>query len=129
MEATLYYKIESYRKLCLQKDIVELNQWMQIIEESNTEINALITIEKHLINKNTIHVNLLGLRRKNTLVMASMCNYEQELKYELEYTRNEYNTLRSKTHEIKRTEFLRVFSEYQTLKNEIYKILSRFRLR
>ena len=66
--------------------------------------------------------------RKNVLMTASLCKYEQELKIEYEYGKTEYSIIRSKYHEDKRKQFEQLIGEYDFFKNQLYSILKRFRL-
>lgn len=121
--------IESKRRLFLQKDLFELLQWMNEIEFIHVELTALSKIERQLIKKTAIDVNIKGLRRKSTLLLGIFCKYEQRIKNEIDYGKNDYDIKRSKEHEKQRELFLDFIMEYRNLKSEINSWIGQFRLR
>lgn len=127
MESTLPYKIDVQRRLCIKKDMVELSHWINTIENINVELNYLSVIEKQLLKNSSIVKNSQGLRRKNTLIMASFCQYEQQLRTEFEYGKREYDTLRVKGHDRKRDDYSLLIQEFWKLKTSIYKMLLMFK--
>ena len=129
MEITLSYKIDAHRILCIKKDLIELSQWIDTSENIHVELDHLKVIEKQLIKNNTIQINLQGLRRKNTLIMGSFCQYEQELIKELEYGKREYDLARAKEHEKKRDHYSVLINEFRDLKKIIYINLSKYQRR
>ena len=129
METTLPYKIESHRKLCIKKDLIELGQWIDTIENINSELDHLKLIEQQLIKSSSIQINLQGLRRKSILVMGSLCQYEQELRKEFEYGKREYDLARAKEHEKRRDHYSAVIEEFRKLKIIIYVNLSKYQRR
>ncbi len=129
METTLIYKIEAHRKLCIKKDLIELSQWIDTIENINAELDHLKLIEKQLIQNNTIRIHFQGLRRKNTLVMGSLCQYEQELRKEFEYGKQEYDLARAKEHENRKDHYSALILEFRKLKRIIYENLSKYHRR
>ncbi len=126
METTLIYKIEGHRKLCIKKDIIELSQWIDTIEGISKELDHLKLIEKKFIIGGSVQISLQGLRRKNTLLMGSLCQYEQELIKEFEYGKREYDVTRAKEHEKRRNHFSAVIEEFRQLKKIIYLNLSKY---
>ena len=129
MKIELPYIIDAHRKLCIKKDLIELSQWIDSLSTLNTELEQLKLIEKQLFKNSTIETNLLGLRRKNTLVMGMLCKYEQELNTEFEYGDMEYDVLRAKEHEKKRDVYITVGQEFIQLKNSIYHNLLKYQRR
>ena len=129
MEITLSYKIDAHRILCIKKDLIELSQWIETLESINSELDYLKLIEQQLIKRGSIQINLQGLRRKNTLVMGSFCQYEQELIKELEYGKREYDLARAKEHEKKRDHYSVLINEFRDLKKIIYVYLSKYHRR
>lgn len=119
--------LETKRRLFLQKDLFELLQWMDEIDFIHTELNAISIIEKQLIKKNSTSIKIQGLRRKNTLTMAVLCRYEQAIKKEIEYGKQDYNAIRSKEHEKQRGFFMDLVMEYRNLKNEVNNYLCQFK--
>tara|TARA_R110002020_G_scaffold177001_5_gene369732 strand:- start:612 stop:992 length:381 start_codon:yes stop_codon:yes gene_type:complete len=126
LETTLIYKIEGHRKLCIKKDIIELSQWIDTIEGISKELDHLKLIEKKFIIGGSVQISLQGLRRKNTLLMGSLCQYEQELIKEFEYGKREYDVTRAKEHEKRRNHFSAVIEEFRQLKKIIYLNLSKY---
>ena len=129
MKIALPYLIDAHRKLCIKKDLIELSQWIDSLSTLNTELEQLKLIEKQLLKNSTIETNLLGLRRKNTLVMGMLCKYEQELNTEFEYGDMEYDVLRAKEHEKKRDVYTALGQEFIQLKNSIYHSLLKYQRR
>jgi hypothetical protein len=129
LKIELPYKINVHRKLCIKKDIIELNQWIDTLSALNTELEQLKLIEKQLLKNSMIETNLLGLRRKNTLVMGMLCKYEQELNTEYEYGAKEYDGFREKEHEKKRDAFTALGQEFIQLKQMIYHNLLKYQRR
>jgi len=129
LEIDLPYKIDAHRRLCIKKDLIELGQWIDRLSNINIEFNYLKLIEKQLIKDSRIEMDVLSLRRKNTLLMGLLCKYEQELKTEYEYGKIEYDLTRAKVHEKKRAVHAAFIQEFAQLKNGIYQKLSKFRLK
>lgn len=129
MESELTYEVEVHRKLCIQKDIIETSQWIDVLAQFNTEMSHLLIIEKQLIKSNIIETNILGIRRKNTLVVAALCKYEKELTAQLEYSKAEYNMQSANEHEKKRAIFMNMNNDFNVLKNAIYTQLSKYQRR
>lgn len=121
--------IESKRRLLLQKDLFELLHWMDDIEFIHGELNVLSIIEKQLIKKTSLSIKIQGTRRKNTLTLSALCKYEQRIKKEIEYGKEDYDIKRSKEHEKQRDIFLDLVKEYRHLKSEINKLICQFQLR
>lgn len=126
---TLPYKIETSRKLCIKKDCIELSQWIDSLSMINSELDQLKVIEKQLLKMSTIEVNLQGLRRKNTLIMATLCKYDQELRTEYEYGKREYDSVRANEHEKKRETLSNLLKEFNALKRTIYTSLTKYQRR
>jgi hypothetical protein len=129
LKIALPYLIDAHRKLCIKKDLIELSQWIDSLSSLNTELEQLKLIEKQLLKNSTIETNLLGLRRKNTLVMGMLCKYEQVLNTEFEYGEIEYDVLRAKEHEKKRDVYITVGQEFIQLKKSIYHNLLKYQRR
>ena len=129
MSSISAYKIDVHRRLCIKKDVNELNLWMSMLEDFNTVLDHLKTIEKQLIKNSSVSNSIKAFRRKNILMMASICKYEQELKTEYEYGKTEYNDLRSKYHEQRRQNYLYFLNEQSIFKNQVYTQLKRYKSR
>jgi hypothetical protein len=121
--------LESKRRLFLQKDLFELLQWMDEIEFIHTELNTFTIIEKQLIKKNSMSLKIQALRRKNTLIMSALCKYEQLIKNEIEYGKQDYDIKRSKEHEKQRELFLSLLKEFRFLKSEVNTFVCQFHIR
>jgi hypothetical protein len=129
LEIDLPYKTDAHRRLCIKKDLIELGQWIDMLSNINIEFNYLKLIEKQLLKDSRIEIDVLSLRRKNTLLMGLLCKYEQELKTEYEYGKIEYDVKRAKVHEKKRAVHSAFIQEFAQLKNGIYQKLSKFQLK
>ncbi|MEY8847952.1 hypothetical protein AB9K26_04015 [Psychroserpens sp. XS_ASV72] len=127
MNTISIYKVDAYRRLCISKDLKELELWMHTLESFNHELDHFTCLEKQLIKNGSISNEIKAIRRKNILTMASLCKYEQELKTEYEYGKTEYNEVRLKYHLQKRENYLKLKEEYSTFKNKVFNILKRFR--
>ncbi|WP_435133605.1 hypothetical protein [Formosa sp. A9] len=119
-------EFEAKRRLLLQKDFLELQQWMDTVEYIHEELNIFGIIEKQLIINTAVASNIQALRRENTLVLSNLCRYEQQLKNELEYGKNDYNHIRSKDHERQQAFFKNHISDYRKLKKSVYNLMLRF---
>lgn len=120
------YKMELHRKICIKKDFMDLRLWMQIIENNNSMLSHFITLEKQLIKDPEIASALMGMRRKNTLVMGSLCKHEQELKKEFSYGKVPYDTPRFELHERKRESFNELQEKHSDLINVVCSRLRAF---
>tara|TARA_R110002049_G_scaffold159800_3_gene324832 strand:- start:7298 stop:7687 length:390 start_codon:yes stop_codon:yes gene_type:complete len=120
------YKIDVQRRLCIQKDLNELNAWISTLEFFNSELDHLSIIEKQLIKNASVSSTILALRRKNVLNMATLCKYEQELKTEYEYGKVEYDLNRLKVHEQRREHYLKLVEECNTFKNQFYMLVRKY---
>ncbi len=120
-------KLETYRVLCLKKDLVELNYWMEMVEAINAEISEMIYIEQHLIKNSNMQNSLSSIRRKNTLVMGKFCQYEVNLKKEINYSQQAYDLTRAKEHEKKRDLFYDLIAGFRKNKHLFYQQLKRMR--
>ncbi|MBF4984355.1 hypothetical protein FNJ87_17270 [Nonlabens mediterrranea] len=127
MDTVILNKLNAYRRLFIRKDLIELSQWMESIDDINLEIEQFKLVEKQLIKSDTLVTDLVGLRRKNTLVMGSFCNYELDLKKEYEFGKREYDLSRAKEHEKKRYQYLQLIQEFKILKNKIHTELMKYK--
>jgi len=123
------HNIDTHRRLCIRKDLIEVSQWIDMLTHFNAEIEQLKTIEKQLLKSSMIETTILGIRRKNTLVVAALCQYEKELTTELEYGTLEYTIPRAKHHEKKRDVFMAMIQEQNQLKSSIYNNLIKYERR
>lgn len=129
MKIISIHKINLQRRLFIKKDLSELSLWINTLVFFNSELDNLNIIEKQLIRNPSISSTIQGLRRKNILTMATLCKYEQDLKTEFEYGKNEYDQARAKIHEIKRDQYTQLIGEHNAFKNQIYKVLKKFQLK
>lgn len=127
MENELLYKIDAHRRLCIKKDLIELNMWIDTLTILNTELSQLLVIEKQLLQNITIETTLLGVRRKNTLVLAALCKYEQGLNSEYEYGKVIYDVKRAKEHEKKRDSYTELMHDFYALRKSVYTMLSTYK--
>lgn len=126
METALTYKTDYQRRLCIKKDLIELSQWIDVLTALNNELDQLKRIDKQFLRSGRIEADLQGLRRKNTLLMGTLCKYEQELTSEYEYGKREYDVARAKEHEKKRDLYSVVILEFRKLKTQIYDDLLKY---
>lgn len=129
MNNILLHKLDNQRRLCIQKDLKELNLWLYGLEQFNTKLDCFSTLEKQLIQSASVANLIKALRRKNVLVMATFCKYNQELKNEFEYGKTEYNEVRAKWHEKKREEYKLLLQECTAFEMHIYKLLMQYNLK
>jgi hypothetical protein len=115
--------------LCIKKDLIELSQWSDVIEDINTDLDHFKIIERQLIKSTSMANHLQGLRRKNTLVMGALCQYERELRKEFEFGKRDYDINRAKEHEKKRDLLIDMVEHFRKLKSSIYGSLSSFHRR
>ncbi len=123
------HKIDEQRRLFIKKDLIELSQWINTLEHINTEFNYLHIIEKQLVKNQEAFSMIKSLRRKNTLLMGSLCKYEQQLRKELEFGSRTYDLLRAKEHEGKRDKYQSFIIEFTDLRTKFYKTLLKFQRR
>ncbi|MCL5128419.1 hypothetical protein [Algibacter sp. L4_22] len=129
MDNILIHRIDNQRRLCIQKDLRELNLWLYTLEQFNNKLDCFNVLEKQLIQSSSISNLIKALRRKNVLIMGTFCKYSQELKNEFEYGKTEYNEARSKLHEKKREQYKSLLQECTAFETHIYKLLMRFKLK
>lgn len=127
MKTELFYVEESNRILCIEKDIIELLGWIEALTQINEDISYFKLFDNQLIKNIGLTNQLISFRRRNTLLLASNCTYEKELKQELAYGKNVYNKARARVHEKKRDEFIQLLKDFTTLKNIVYKQLVKFK--
>lgn len=120
---------DDHRKLCIKKDLFELNDWIETLTIINEEIDYLHVLEKNLIKDHSLQMSLKSVRRKNTLLMAIHCKYEKSLKIEYEYGKGVYDLRRAKEHEKKRLVHSSFTSEFARLKKILYQKLCNFKRR
>src|SRR5690606_14401624 len=123
----LYKIIESNRRLFLQKDLFDLLQWIEHIEHIDTELNAFSTLNKHLLKNQATALKIQTIRRKNTLTMRLLCKYEQYIKRDIEYGKDDYDLKKTKEHEKHRALIKDMDKEFRQLKFTIYQMLSQFK--
>lgn len=129
MNNILTHKIDNQRRLCIQKDLKELNLWLYTLEQFNNKLDCFNTLEKQLIQSASVSNTIKVLRRKNVLIMGTFCKYSQELKNEFEYGKTEYNEVRAKWHEKNREEYKKLLQECTAFEMHIYKVLMRYKLK
>ncbi|MCB0462666.1 MAG: hypothetical protein R2816_06745 [Flavobacteriaceae bacterium] len=129
MNNTLTYKLDTQRRLFIKKDLEELNLWISSLENFNVELDHFSAIEKQLIRDHSTLSLIQGLRRRNVLCMAMLCKYNQELTTEYDYGKTEYNLSRAKIHDKKREQFLEHLKEFNSFKNNFYKLLMKYKLK
>ena len=129
MQIELPYKIDAQRRLCIKKDLIELSQWIDALTNFNAEMDYFAIIVKQLIKDQRMSTNLQSLRRKNTLLLALLCKYEQALKTEYEYGKQEYDITRAKEHEKKRDSYADFIGEFTQYKSRVYNRLAQFQRR
>ena len=120
---SLTHKIDLHRRLCILKDLNEIELWIYILESINDELDHFNSIEKQLIKNESVANNIKALRRKMILAIATFCKYEQELKVEYEYGDVVYDAKRYKHHEQKRESYLQLMKDYNAFKIHIYTLL------
>lgn len=120
-------EFETKRRLLLQKDFLELQEWINTVEYVHEELNYFSIMEKQIIINSSLATNILGFRRKNTLVLSALCKYDQQLKNELEYGKTDYDHIRSKEHEKQQTYFKNHITDYRKLKKSIFTLILRFK--
>lgn len=123
------FLIDDHRKLCIKKDLIELNDWIETLSIINEEIDYLHVLEKNLIKDHSLQLSLKSLRRKNTLLMAIHCKYEKSLKTEYEYGKEAYDFRRAKEHEKKRITHSAFTIEFSVLKKKFYQKLCNYKRR
>ncbi|MDW5288491.1 hypothetical protein [Formosa sp. PL04] len=122
----MQFKVDENRRLFIKKDILEISQWTDDLEYKNTEINEFSVLNRQLVKSERIQSLIQDFRRRNTLAMGVLCRYDQSLRQELEFGKNEYDIQRAKLHEKKRVEYLTLIKEYRALKTDIYQHLTQF---
>ncbi|MCL6220262.1 hypothetical protein [Zunongwangia pacifica] len=123
MNINFFKQVYSYRELCIKKDLREVAMWELFLEDINEELGDLLKLEKRMINDLRLANTLQGMRREVILCTAGLCRFEQELKKELEYGKNEYGDQHINLYEKHRMRYLRIFEKYLLLKKSIHKRL------
>lgn len=127
MSTNTVHKIDTHRRLCILKDLKELELWLQSLEGFNEDLNHFKIIDNQIVKNDLVSKKIKALQRKTVLMIASLCKYEQELKTEYEYGKVEYNTLRLKIHVQRQQNYLLLLKEQQEFKVLIFKHLRRFK--
>ncbi|MFB9053669.1 hypothetical protein ACFFVB_11340 [Formosa undariae] len=123
----MQFKVDENRRLFIKKDILEISQWTDDLESKNNEINTFSILNRQLVKCEKIQSLIQDFRRRNTLAMAALCKYEQNLRQELEFGSVEYDVQRAKVHEKKRVEYLMFIKDYRVLKTTIYNQLTQYK--
>tara|TARA_Y100000815_G_C13078288_1_gene400935 strand:- start:255 stop:626 length:372 start_codon:yes stop_codon:yes gene_type:complete len=121
------YKIDEHRRLCLYKDIKEVELWLYNLETINEDLNHFKIIEKQLVKNSSLAYKIRANQRTNVLLTANLCKYESELKTELEYSKTEYDHVRVKHHMQKRKNYIDHIQSYAEFKNQVYRVLLIFK--
>lgn len=123
------FQNELNRKLFIKKDILEVRQWIQSLEDNNLLLSHFLNLEKQLIQQPTIAAGIITFRSKNTLTIGQMCKYELELKQEFDNGSATYDQQRALLHEKKRSLFKDLNKEQSQLSNKVFEkllLLKRF---
>lgn len=123
MDIDLLKRIEKHRQLCIKKDLFDLSNWIDTLTYINTEISLLKTICQQQLKEYSVQGHFNAVRRKNTLLLAKLCKYEQQLHTDYEYGKKEYDVQRFREHEAKRNSYYSFLKEFRTFKKAIYKAL------
>ena len=123
----MQFKVDENRRLFIKKDILDVSQWTDDLESKNDDISTFNILNRHLVKCEKIQNVILDFRRRNTLIMAALCKYEQSLRHELEYGDIAYDVQRAKIHEKKRAEYLNFIKDYRDLKSSIYNQLIQYK--
>ena len=126
MEIELSYREDIHRRLCIKKDLIELTQWIDTLTVLNDELSQLKLIEKQLLKDRDVESALIGIRRNNTLIMGTLCKYEQELDNEYEFGKRIYDVTRAKEHEKKRVIYAELMQDFYQLRKAIYRLLTAY---
>ncbi|MDN3665527.1 hypothetical protein ACFFU1_16240 [Algibacter miyuki] len=129
MDHILLHRIDNQRRLCIQKDLKELNLWLYTLEQFNNKLDCFIVLEKRLIQNPSVENLIKALRRKNVLLTGAFCKYSQDLKIEFEYGKTEYNEARAKLHDKRREQYKLILKEFTDFETHIYKLLMRYKLK
>ncbi|WP_431110620.1 hypothetical protein [Winogradskyella poriferorum] len=121
------YKVDEHRRLCLYKDLKEIELWLYNLEIINEDLNHFKTLEKQLIKSDSLVYKIKANQRTNVLLMAGLCKYENELKTELGYSKTKYDNVRAKYHMQKRKSYVDYIQSYTKFKNEVYRVLLMFK--
>jgi hypothetical protein len=127
LEIDLSYREDIHRRLCIKKDLIELTQWIDTLTVLNDELSQLKLIEEQLLKDRDIESALMGIRRKNTLIMGTLCKYEQELDNEYEFGKRIYDVTRAKEHEKKRVIYTELMQDFYQLRKAIYRLLTAYK--
>ena len=127
MNTTHVFINDAQRKLCIKKDLIELSQWIEALENINTELDYLSAIDKQFLGNRSVSSNIQMIRRKNIGNMGSLCQYEQQLRKEFEYGKREYDVSRAKEHEKKRDQYSTIIIDFEQLKIIIYNNLLKYK--
>jgi len=99
--------------------MAEADEWIEGLEGLNHELGMLLLIEKHVLRDDRIRYDLLAWRRANTLTVADLCKYQQNIKTEMEYGRGGYHIAWVKTHEKYRARHKGHLSAYANFKIKV----------
>ncbi|MDR6300980.1 hypothetical protein [Mesonia maritima] len=122
-------KINETKSFFIKKDLLELQHWLTKLEENHQELDYVQVIHQQIIQDTETAYSLQQERRKNTLALASLCKYEQQLKKVLEYSYEVYDLDLAHQHEKKRVEFINTDKSFFAFKISFYKKLSKYNIR
>jgi hypothetical protein len=123
LNSTSSFTIEAQRKLFIKKDLIALSHWIDELEALDKELNSLKHLEQKVLKNAILSQNITTFRRKNTLAMGLLCQYEQVLRTEFEYGKAIYDVKSAKLHEKKQNEYLCIKKSFMLLKDSVYKLL------
>ncbi|MAU70582.1 MAG: hypothetical protein CML04_00665 [Pseudozobellia sp.] len=116
-----------FAELCLERDYYDVKWWTVQLEQINRELDSLMEIETTLLNRSEISMFLLGLRRKNTLVLRKLYQFEIDLKKEKEYGKKLYDVSILRAYQNSRKLFQEILAEYKTAMTLIFDELKKYR--
>ncbi|MBC7000488.1 hypothetical protein [Cytophaga sp. FL35] len=116
-----------FAELCLERDYYDVKWWTVQLEQINRELDSLMEIETTLLNRSEISMSLLGLRRKNTLVLRKLYQFEIDLKKEKEYGKKLYDVGILRAYQNSRKLFQEILAEYKTAMTLIFDELKKYR--
>ncbi|HEA31203.1 MAG TPA: hypothetical protein ENH91_14635 [Leeuwenhoekiella sp.] len=105
-----------------RKDLQEVDDWIDELEEFHQELSAFFSMERQLLREDKIRYELLAVRRVNTLEIARFCKYQQTINTEMECGPG-YCEAWIRAHQRQRDHYKNYLKSYRIWKMKMFKKL------
>lgn len=121
-----FYTHESDTQIMVKKDRSEVGTWTDDLSYLNEELEYLLKIEDRMSQRSELYQQLLVVRRKNTLSLGFLHQYENTLGKAIECDTMACDAYYLNHHERNRNAYLEHLKNYRALKTKVLlKVLSK----